>query len=157
MKIIEYYKSQNQEYWKNEIGKGDWSAAKLLFLWLDKDELKKICGQSTEVYLLTDNDKLVSFAVLAEQDEIDAPQLFPWIGFVYTFSNYRGRHHAGQLIEHICDVLKNIKSKQVYVSTEEVGLYEKYGFVFLKMMINREGKQTRVYVRDLTGLSPDLY
>ena len=149
MEVIAYYKSQNQEHWKNEIGKGDWSAAKLLYEWLDKDELRKICGQSAEVYLLTDNDNLASFAVLAEQDEIDVPELAPWIGFVYTFSAYRGKHNAGKLIEYICDILKKSKTEKVYISTEEVGLYEKYGFNFLQMMTNREGKPTRVYVREL--------
>ncbi len=147
MEIIEYYKSQNQEYWRSEIGKGDWSAAKLLWSWLEKDELKANCGSSAEVYLLTDGNALVSFAVLAEQDEVVAPELSPWIGFVYTFPQYRGRHCAGELIEHICGVLKNAGEKQVYVSTEEVGLYEKYGFEFWQMMTTREGKPTRVYVR----------
>ncbi|MBP5399147.1 MAG: GNAT family N-acetyltransferase [Alphaproteobacteria bacterium] len=147
MKVIEYYKSQNQEYWREQIGKGDWSAAKLLYEWLDNDELKKICGNSTEVFLLTEGENLVSFAVLGEQDEVEAPELSPWIGFVYTFPQYRGRHCAGGLIEHICGVLKNVGEKQVYVSTEEIGLYEKYGFEFLQMMATREGKPTRVYVR----------
>ena len=149
MEIIQYYQSQNQEYWKNEIRKSDWSAAELLYSWLNDNKLKEICGHSTEVYLLADNNKLASFAVLAEQDEIDVPELFPWIGFVYTFPAYRGKHNAGKLIEHICHLLKSAKTKNVYISTEEVGLYEKYGFTFSKMMKNREGKATRVYVKKL--------
>lgn len=149
MEIIKYYQSQNQEYWKKEIGKGDWSAAKLLYSWLDDNSLKEICGNSAEVYLLTDGNHLVSFALLAEQDEIDAPDISPWIGFVYTFPQYRGNHNAGKLIEHICFVLKSTEIKQVYISTEEVGLYEKYGFSFWQNMINREGKPTKVYTRKL--------
>ena len=98
MQIIEYYKSKNQEHWKNEIGKGDWSAAKLLYSWLNTDKLKQMCGKSTEVFLLTDGDNLVSFAILAEQDEIDAPELSPWIGFAYTFPKYRGNNNIGKLI-----------------------------------------------------------
>lgn len=150
MEIIEYCKSQNQAHWKDQIGKGDWSAAELLYLWLDTDKLKKICGDSAEVYLLTDGDNLVSFAMLAEQDEIDVPELSPWIGFVYTFPQYRGGHNSGKLIKHICDVLQVAKTENVYISTEEIGLYEKYGFTFLKMMTNREGKSTRVYVKHLS-------
>ena len=149
MKVIEYYKSRNNEHWKNEINKGDWSAAKLLFSLLDQGKLKKLCGQSSEVYLLTDNDKLISFAVLAEQDEIDVPEFSPWIGFVYTFPAYRGNHYAGEIINHICGVLKADRIVRVYVSTQEIGLYEKYGFTFLKTMINREGKPTRVYTKAL--------
>ena len=144
MQVVEYYKSQNRGHWRNEIGKGDWSAARLLYQWLDGDELREICGNSTEVFLLTEGENLVSFAVLAEQDEVEAPELSPWIGFVYTFPQYRGKHCAGKLIEHICGTLE---SDRVYVSTEEDGLYEKYGFEFLQKMTTREGKPTRVYVR----------
>ena len=150
MEIIKYYESPIKEHWKDEINKGDWSAAKLLYSLLDKNELKALCGASAEVYLLTDNKNLVSFAVLAEQDEFDIPELSPWIGFVYTFPQYRGKHHAGKLINHICDILKASETKDIYISTEEIGLYEKYGFTFLKMMTNREGNQTRVYTKHLS-------
>lgn len=149
MEVLEYYKSQNQEHWRNQISQGDWSAAKLLGTWLENGKLKKVCGDSAEVYLLTDCDNLMSFAVLAEQDEIDVPELSPWIGFVYTVPQYRGKRNAGRLIDHICSILKTGGIKKVYVSTEEIGLYEKYGFVFLKMMTNREGKPTRVYIKHL--------
>ena len=120
-----------------------------MFSLLDQEKLKELCGQSSEIYLLTDNDKLVSFAVLAEQDEIDAPELSPWIGFVYTFLAYRGNHFAGELINHICNILKSDRITGVYISTQETGLYEKYGFTFLKMMKNRESKLTKVYTKDL--------
>lgn len=149
MQIIEYFKSNNQEYWKNEIGKCDWSAAKLLYSWLNENKLKQICGDSAEVYLLTDATKLVSFLVFAEQDEVPAPELSPWIGFAYTAPEYRGNHNLGKLIEYICDILKHNKVEKVYLSTEEIGLYEKYGFNFLKTATTKQNTTTRVYVRTL--------
>ena len=121
----------------------------MLHDWLESDKLKQICGDSTEVYMLTDGDKLVSFATLAPQDEIDAPELTPWIGFVYTFPAYRGHRNSGKLIAHVCEVLKSAGTEKVYISTDEVGLYEKYGFTFWQTMLTREGKPTRVYVKKL--------
>ena len=149
MQVIKYYQAENQAHWLEEIGKGNWSAAELLHDWLKSSQLKKICGSTAEVYLLTDGDKLVSFATLAPQDEIDAPELTPWIGFVYTFPAYRGKRNSGKLINHICDVLKLSQTKKVYISSDEIGLYEKYGFTFWRTMTNREGKPTRVYVKTL--------
>ena len=99
----------------------------MLHDWLEDDKLKQMCGDSTEVYMLTDGDKLVSFATLAPQDEIDAPKLTPWIGFVYTFPAYRGHRNAGKLIAHICEVLKSAGTEKVYISTDrplrEIRLY----------------------------------
>ena len=116
---------------------------------LEEGKLKQMCGDETEVYMLTDGDKLVSFATLAPQDEIDASELTPWIGFVYTFPAYRGYRNSGKLIAHICKVLKSAGTEKVYISTDEVGLYEKYGFTFWQTMPTREGKPTRVYVKHL--------
>ena len=155
MEIIEYYKSTAQDYWQNQIKAGDWSAAELLYQWLRDNKLKDICGAATEVYLLIEGKNLVSFAILAEQDEIEAPELTPWIGFVYTFPAYRGQHRAGELLAHICQKLQAKKVPNVYVSTEEIGLYEKYGFRFLQMMTTREGKTTRVYIKDLSIAATD--
>lgn len=149
VEIVKYYKSGNGEHWKRELGKGDWSADKLLFSLLDRNELKKLCGETAEIYLLTDGDKAVSFALSAPQDEVDAPDLSPWIGFVYTFPAYRGNRYAGRVIECICRDLAETGTEKVYVSTDEIGLYEKYGFTFFKTMTTREGKPTRVYVRFL--------
>ena len=43
MEIIEYYSSQNKEYWLNEIGKSDWGAGKYLYSLLKENKLKKSC------------------------------------------------------------------------------------------------------------------
>ena len=150
MQVIKYYQAENQAHWREEIGKGDWSAAELLADWLKNDKLKQICGDSAEVYMLIDGNKLVSFATLAPQDEIDAPELTPWIGFVYTFPVYRGRRNVGKLLSHICDALKSAGTEKVYISTDEIGLYEKYGFTFWQIMPTREGKPTRVYVKTIS-------
>lgn len=91
-------------------------------------------------FLLTDGNNLVSFAILAEQDEIDAPELSAWIGLRYTFPKYRGNNNIGKRINMFCDTLKSDKIEKVFISTEEIGLYEKYGFVLWKIMNNREGK-----------------
>lgn len=151
MDVVKYYETAERERWKERIKRSDWSAGAFLFSLLDGDKMKKLCGPSADVYLLTDGEELVSFAVLAEQDEVDAPELSPWIGFVYTFPRYRGRRCAGKLIERLCDIAKAGGAEKVYVSTDERGLYEKYGFSFFKTMTNRDGKPTGVYVRDLRG------
>jgi len=45
--------------------------------------------------MLTDGEKLVAFCTFAPRDEIWPTDLTPWIGFVYTYPEYRGRRNAG--------------------------------------------------------------
>lgn len=99
MEIIDYYAGDNKEHWLFEINKSDWRAGKYLYELLRDNKLKELCGESTKVLLLVDGDKLMSFCTYAEQDEIREPSLTPWVGFVYTFPEYRGKRRVGKLLE----------------------------------------------------------
>lgn len=44
-----------------------------------------LCGKSTKVLMLVEEQTLISFCTLAEQDEVRDTSLTPWIGFVYTY------------------------------------------------------------------------
>ena len=101
MEIIEYFASENQTHWLNEIKKSDWGAGQFLYELLRDDRLMKICGESTKILLYINGDKLVSFCTYAEQDDIRETSLTPWVGFVYTFPEYRGNRHIGKLLDYI--------------------------------------------------------
>ena len=45
------------------------------------------------VFSTYDNNKLISFCTYAELDEIQPTDLTPWIGFAYTFPEYRGNRY----------------------------------------------------------------
>lgn len=150
LEIIEYYQTNEQEYWKNEIGKSDWQAGKYLCQLLEENKLRNLCGQTSKVFLLVNDNNLVSFCTLAEQDEIDAPKITPWIGFVYTFPQYRGNHYMGQLIEHACQMAKRNGDHEIFISTDAIGLYENYGFLYTnKNMKTIYDNMARIYYRKL--------
>jgi predicted acetyltransferase len=75
--------------------------------------------------------------------------MYPWIGFVYTYPKYRGKRMMGILFDHIFSLAKKENHKQIYLSTNEVGLYEKYGFEYYKNMDDIQGNDSRIYVKKL--------
>ena len=152
MRIIDYFTCEEQNYWLSEIKKSDWDAGQYLFELLHKDEFKKLCGSSSKVLLLTEGNKLISYCTYAEQDEIDAPSLTPWVGFVYTFPAFRGKRRMGKLIEHVYALAKRDGYKVLYVSTDLTGVYEQYGFAWWKHMTNLNGEQVRVYRQDIRDM-----
>lgn len=79
---------------------------------------------------------------------IDA-SLTPWVGFAYTFPKYRGKRCMGKLLEYAYDFAEKEGHKYIYISTGEVGLYEKYGYTFWKMMTDVYGDESRVYRREI--------
>ncbi|MBR5974437.1 MAG: GNAT family N-acetyltransferase [Clostridiales bacterium] len=145
MQIIYFSKAENKEHWIKEISKSDWRAAVFLAGILREEKLKESFGDSTEFLLLVEGEKLISFCTYADKDEIDDSSLTPWVGFVYTFPEYRGMRRVGKLLEHAYMIAKENGFKIIYISSEEEGLYEKYGFTFWKMMKNKWSEETRIY------------
>lgn len=146
MKIIDYYQSDRQSHWLGQIRRVEWRAARLLEKLLAEGTFHEVLGRGT-LYLLTDGDALVSFLTLAERDCIDAPALRPWIGFVHTAPEYRGRRCAGVLLEHAVKVAGQHGAAQVYICTDHLGLYEKYGFIYMENRVSIYGEDSRVLVR----------
>ena len=148
MKIIEFYSADDKTYWLEKIGESDWRAGKYLYELLRTEKLKTLVGENAKVLLLTEEKELLSFCTLAEKDEIPT-DLTPWIGFVYTFPNHRGKRYAGMLLDYAEHLAKKGGAKNVYISTDHIGLYEKYGYVFLEMAKTKDGGYSRIYVKRL--------
>lgn len=125
MKIIEYFSTDRKEHWLSELKKSDWGAGQRLYEWLRDGILKDFVGDNTKVFMLVDGEKLLSFCTFAEKDDIQPTELTPWIGFVYTFPDYRGNHYAGKLLAHVELLAKEEGVKRIHISTGEIGLYER--------------------------------
>ena len=149
MKIIEYFSTDNREYWLSKIKESDWGAGQYLHELLKNQKLKQLVGENTRVFLLTDRENLVSFCTFAEKDDIQPTDLTPWIGWVYTFPQYRGNRYSGKLLSYIETLAEEEGNKKIYISTNHNGLYEKYGYEFFKVMKDINGEDSRVYVRHL--------
>ena len=147
MQIIDYFACNDKTHWRAAIAENEWRAAKHLARLLEQGNFHDEVGKGT-VYLLTEGDKLVSFLTLAERDCVDVPY-GPWIGFVHTAPEYRGHRHVGKLIDHACAVAREHGVARVYLCTDHVGLYEKYGFTYLENRVSIYGEDSRVYVREV--------
>ncbi|MBD5128896.1 MAG: GNAT family N-acetyltransferase [Ruminococcaceae bacterium] len=146
MKIINYFESDKKEHWLAEIKKSDWRAAPTLTGFLENGTFFEMLGDGI-LLLLTDGDKLVSFVTFARNDCIDDKSLYPWIGFVYTFPEYRGHRYVGRLIERCEEIAREHSVKNVYVCTDHIGLYEKYGYSYLENRVDIYGDDSRIYVK----------
>lgn len=155
MKIIEYFTAENAEHWLHEIGKSDWGAGQYLHQLLSENSLKKTVGETALVPLLVDEDKLIAFCTFAPLDDIQPTDLSPWIGFVYTFPQYRGHRYAGLLLDYAESIATIMGREYIYISTGHTGLYEKYGYEFYKMEKDIADEDSRIYRKALFMDDPD--
>lgn len=113
MEIIDYFEINDKQYWLSRIQKSDWGAGKYLYELIAENRLKDLCGKTTKVLLLIEKKELISFCTYAEQDDIREPSLSPWVGFVYTFPEFRGKHCMGSLLDYIHTLAK--KEGRTYI------------------------------------------
>lgn len=121
------------------------------FLMLDEANKTEITVNDKQV----DCPRLVAFVSLARNDEVDITvpgqeNWTPWIGCVFTYPEYRGRRLSEKLISLAEEyAIKEFDAKYTYVSTDHIGLYEKYGYEFFTEAGTVWGEQTRVLRKEL--------
>ncbi len=149
MEVINFFDNGRQNHWLEEIKKSDWAAGAFLHKLLSNGTFFDAVGEGSKVLLLIDGDEFISFCTYAQKDDIQPTELTPWIGFVYTFPEHRGHRYIGLLFEEIERLAKEKHIPEVYISTDHIGLYEKYGCEYRTQMNDMNGKLSRVYVKKI--------
>ena len=98
-------------------------------------------------YLCLDGKAIVGGLGVIENDFHDRPDLTPNICAVYTEETHRRQGIAGRLLHMAVEDLRTKGISPVYLVTDHVGFYERYGWEFL-CMVQGDGEpdMTRMYV-----------
>ena len=98
-------------------------------------------------YLCLDGEKIVGGLGVIENDFHNRKDLTPNVCAVYTEEEYRHRGIAGRLLNMVVEDLKAKEISPIYLVTDHVGFYEKYGWEFL-CMVQGDGEPdlTRMYI-----------
>ena len=147
MQVIDYFSCERPEHWLSQIKKSDWGAGQFLYQLLSENKFKDAVGEKSKVLMLTYGAELISFCSYAEKDDIQPTELTPWMGFVYTFPEYRGHRYVGKLFLEIEKLAKAENVHDIFISTNHTGLYEKYGCEFYQTMNDMDGEPSRVYIK----------
>lgn len=147
MDIFDYF-SNEQRGWIKKIRACDWRAAKFLADLLEQNKFHNVLGNGS-LFIMVDGEKLVSFCTLTQRDCIKDDDMYPWVGFVFTAPDYRGKRYSGEVIEAACKRALDQNFDKVYLATDHVGLYEKYGFTYLESRTDIYGEESRIYFRKI--------
>ena len=95
------------------------------------------------------NGRIVGMATIARTDYYPLPDICPWISTIFVDEEYRGHRISGKLIDFANDYAKGIGFSRTYIPSEHIGLYEKYGYRFVREIVNYGGGTDRLYERDV--------
>jgi GNAT superfamily N-acetyltransferase len=108
-------------------------------------------------YLLMDGDEIIGSYGLITNDFISRQDLFPWLCALFVEEPYRGKKLGAMLLQHGRAEVNRLGYSRVYLCTDHVGYYEKYGWSYLGQGYHPWGETSRIYVADaiLDSTKPD--
>ena len=98
-------------------------------------------------YLCLDGEKIIAGMGLIENDFHNRKDLSPNICAVYTEKEYRCKGIAGHLLDMVVEDMKSKGITPLYLVTDHIGFYERYGWEFL-CMVQGDGEpdMSRMYI-----------
>ena len=151
MDILELESTVNPDWWIRQLTDCDWVAGHHLYSLLTENRFHETYGVKSRVLMLADGTRLAAFCTYAGKDDIPETELTPWLGFVYTYPEYRGRRLMGRLIDRAKELAREDGYDALWVSTREDGLYEKYGAEYVTDMKDRRGEDSRIFRMNTYG------
>ena len=107
-----------------------------------------------EWYLLMDEESIVGCAGLISNDFISRMDLCPWLCALYVEEAYRGHAYGALLIERVRADAAKKGYPRLYLCSDHVGYYEKYGFARIAEGFHPWGETSGVFEADTGVCSP---
>ena len=87
-------------------------------------------------YICLDGDKIVGGLGVIDNDFHDRKDLAPNVCAVYTEEKYRCQGISGNLLNMVVEDMKTKGISPIYLVTDHVGFYERYGWEFFCMILD---------------------
>ncbi len=122
-----------------------WGVPKEAYLECMNDYLNK--ETSNGWYLCLYNGEIVAGLGVIDNDFHDRKDLTPNVCAVYTDETHRRKGIAGKLLNMVVADMKSKGVSPIYLLTDHIGFYERYGWEFLCMVQgDDEPEMSRMYI-----------
>jgi len=93
--------------------------------------------------------RIVGMASVMKEDYYPLPDLYPWVSSIFVSEEYRGLRVSEKLIACANDYLRTLGFSRSYIPSGHVGLYERYGYAYVREITNYGGSDDHLYVKEL--------
>jgi len=101
------------------------------------------------VFVALDGMQIAGYCALTKTDCLPDVLYTPYIGFVFVGENYRGKRVSEKMISAAASHANSIGFDKVYIVSDHVNLYEKYGFAKIDKKMSPWGNLQSVFVKSL--------
>lgn len=96
-------------------------------------------------YILMDGDEIIGCIGLITNDFVSRMDLWPYICALYIDEKHRGKALSKLLIDACKEDAKKAGFEKIYLCTDHIGLYEKFGFKHIGTGYHPWGDSSRIY------------
>ena len=101
-----------------------------------------------QCYIMLKDDNIIGFYQLVEQELIIRKDLSPWITTVFIDKQERGQRLSSKLLQNGRTVAGKLGYAKVYLTTDHIQFYEKFGFGEIGLDKFVWGRPTKIYEHD---------
>lgn len=106
-------------------------------------------GENETMFAAVKDNRIVGMAALMMTDYYPLPEIYPYVTCIFVSEEARGHSISGQLIAHANEYAKKMGFTRTYIPTDIAGLYEHYGYRYLRDIVNYGGGTDRLYAKEL--------
>ena len=99
-------------------------------------------------YLILCGEEIIGGFGLIENDFMVRTDLCPWLCALYIEPAERGRGLGSDLLTHGRSEAAKLGYDKIYLNTDHIGYYEKFGWRYIGSFEHQSGEDTRVYEAD---------
>ena len=96
-------------------------------------------------YLLRDDGETLGCVGIITNDFISRMDIYPWLCALYVEEKYRRRGIGAMLVEKCKEETKKAGFPALYLCTDHVGYYERFGFEYIGDGYHPWGESSRIY------------
>ena len=133
--------SQLMEYAENCT----WVAGKHLAMLMRENRF----SEWESVFAAIENGQIIGYCTFLKTDYYPENRYSPWISSIFVGETHRGRRISQRMIETVIIYARSLGFSKVYIPSDLVGMYEKYGFSKVDELVNYGGDTDSIYVREI--------
>lgn len=92
---------------------------------------------------------IVGMASILKTDYYPLPEIFPWISCAFVSEQMRGNRISGHLINCANEYARANGFTKTYIPSEYLGLYEKYGYEYVKDIVNYGNGTDHLFAKNI--------
>ncbi len=114
-----------------------------------RESIRDCLGEETGIpqwYVVVRGNRIIAGCGVIENDFHERRDFTPNLCAVYVDEEFRDQGIAGFMLQFACDDMSSMGVDTLYLLTDHIGFYERYGWNYLCMARGNDGELSRMYV-----------